>query len=624
MSDIFMMTIEQGFPIIGPLLPKKLPRNNGQALLVRAGFVSPAHSGIFHMLPLGLRVQEKLESLIDSHMRMLNASKLALSSFSSETLWSRSGRIQHGSADLFRVQGRKKDSTKYILSPTHEEEITALVATHVQSYKQLPLRLYQTTRKYRNEPRPRQGLLRTREFVMNDLYTFDSTPDLAMQTYQQVRDIYSRFFDMFRLPYMVAEASSGDMGGSISHEYHFLSEAGEDEIVSCNDCDYAANMELAEAALDIPGSSEKIDLSADFKEWAGKISIWTGVADNGFSLVNVFFETVAPEKGKTSAHKEVNVHAVKTIVPSLDASREDPVAHWVSKMHQYYDAEKVSDESDFRIINLYDHRLLAKLSTEKLPSSIDALLSRKIPSNIIAQAQTSHLQVHRKDGRALNLLQIQTGDRCARCSTGTLKVQKAVELGHTFFLGSRYSKPLRASVSLGTTPSPKESGVDQVPPEKEPSGGSRVPMQMGCHGIGVSRMIGVVANTLADEMGLNWPRVMAPFEVVIIAKQGYDEDALQVYDALSTVNSASPTVQQNINSQNTSSRLDVVLDDRQEEFIPKLCVADLIGVPVIVVLGRAWESSRKCEVLCRRLAKLRVEVSLEELPSYVNSILERL
>lgn len=339
-------------------------------------------------------------------------------------------------------------------------------------------------------------------------------------------------------------------------------------------------------------------------------------------MVNVFYESVSTnEDGTPGTTEEVNVHAVKSIVGSLDASWEDPVQFWRSQLYYFSTSKKASGEKCSRIINIYDHRLLAKISIEKLPTSVNSLLSTRIPATLLAQAPTTHIQVHPENGRALNLLRIKDGDRCARCSIGTLKVQKAVELGHTFFLGTRYSKPLRAYVSRGNAISPKEdSGTDTLPSETS----SRIPLQMGCHGIGVSRMIGVVANSMADETGLNWPRVMAPFEVVIIARKGYDEAAVEVYDALSNINTPSPTSQENITHHNPCSRLDVVLDDRQKDFIPKLIDAELIGIPVIVVLGRAWEAGRGCEVLCRRLAKLRAEISLEDLPSYVTSLLERL
>jgi prolyl-tRNA synthetase len=176
-------------------------------------------------------------------MRSIGASKVSLSSFSSEELWQRSGRLDKGrTSELFQLEDRK--GAKLLLSPTHEEEITTIIADAVHSYKDLPLRLYQVSRKYRDEPRPRQGLLRGREFLMKDLYTFDANADQAHETYDEVRRAYHAMLDELRMPYLTARADSGNMGGTLSHEFHFASPHGEDTIIKCNKCDYSINEEL--------------------------------------------------------------------------------------------------------------------------------------------------------------------------------------------------------------------------------------------------------------------------------------------------------------------------------------------------------------------------------------------
>lgn len=398
---------------------------------------------------------------------------------------------------------------------------------------------------------------------------------------------------------------------------------------------------------------------------ASEISIWSGVASDGFSLVNVFYPSVSTNKDSAAESTgDVNVHAIKSIIGSLNASLEDPVAFWKSKIqdssadeeasdkkpkvHDPSAAEKASDEkpeihnrsaveaadkNSSRTINIYDYRVLAKYSQESLTDGVNSLLSKRIPAGLLAQGSTTHIYTRPENGRALDLLRIKDGDTCAKCSARSLKVQKAVELGHTFFLGTRYSKPLRAYVTSSghskkprdTTTSSEEGMTDQHSSEKDSTNSTMIPLQMGCYGIGVSRMIGVVADTMADERGLNWPRVMAPFEVVVIAKEGNEEDAVMVYDALSNANpSSSPTKWQKTDKQNATGSLDVVLDDRQKRFISKLVDADLIGFPVAVILGRAWASERKCEVQCRRMGNLQAEISLADLPSYVSFLVERL
>jgi prolyl-tRNA synthetase len=212
---------------------------------------------------------------------------------------------------------------------------------------------------------------------------------------------------------------------------------------------------------------------------------------------------------------------------------------------------------------------------------------------------------HESTHKPLNLLRIVSGDSCPRCSDGKLNVQKAIELGHTFHLGTRYSEPLSATVDVPAGNS--EAFVGSEGPRL-----NQVPLQMGCHGIGLSRLIGAIAETLADDKGLNWPRVIAPFEVVIISGKGLDEAALEVYDTLRSKSSMTDR-----------SELDLILDDRAESFPWKLQDADLVGYPIIVVVGRRWRTERKCEVQCRRL-KLHKQVSIEVLPDFVRDTLAHL
>ena len=398
-------------------------------LLTRAGYVHPTHAGIFQFLPLGNRVQNKIEKLLDKHMEKLGAAKVSLSAFSSEALWKRSGRLDGDITELFRVEDRR--GSKFLLSPTHEEEITELVSGFLSSYRDLPLRLYQITRKYRDELRARAGLLRTREFLMKDLYTFDRDEKHALTTYRQVCDAYAALFAELKLPVHVAVADSGSIGGDLSHEYHLLSPMGEDDVVVCADCHWTANVEVLPAR-------------------------------------------VAP-------------------------------------------------------------------------------------------------------------------DGCPTCHSERLSTHKAIELGHAFFFGTKYSVPLEANV------------------ETDP--GRHRPLQMGSYGIGVSRMIAGVADVLRDTRGLNWPHAIAPFEVVVISRRndsGADEVA--VYDRVAQ-----------------EGKVDVILDDRGRSIISMLKDADLIGYPVIVVLGEEWENSghRRVELQCRRLG-IKEIVGLDSLTARVNKLLAQL
>ncbi|KAK4547438.1 hypothetical protein LTR36_001094 [Oleoguttula mirabilis] len=502
---------------------------DGHDLLMRAGFLRQAHSGIFHLLPLGLRVQNKIECLIDKHMLMLGASKVSLSSLSSEELWQRSGRLEGRGSEFFRLQDRKE--AKYLLSPTHEEEITTIVANAVHSYKDLPLRLYQVTRKYRDEARPRQGLLRGREFLMKDLYTFDVTDEQARQTYEAVRNAYAAFLDELKLPYLVANADSGNMGGKLSHEYHFASDKGEDIVIGCNSCDYSINEELYVGCR----------LARD-GERSMEAQMYYAVSKDRKKLLQVLYPR----------DLDLNSYAIKALFPDVDPSVEDALSTWV-------DAAQAHDSCGTRVL-LADSRVVGVSRAHDSPSAVpievkDGLCPIQISTEILEP---------KLEGRQVLLTKAQKGDPCPNCANGHLSLQKAVEIGHTFHLGTRYSEPLDLQV------------LD--------ANNKQATVSMGCHGIGISRLIGAAAALLADKKGLNWPLAIAPFGTMLVSTSGVSlDDVHAMYDVLS------------------DAGVDAAIDDRERPMGWKLNDADLVGYPFIVVLGKAWAEKRAVELQCRRL-----------------------
>ncbi|KUI60470.1 Proline--tRNA ligase [Cytospora mali] len=505
-------------------------------------------------------------------MRTLGASRVQLSAISSEALWEQSGRLSKIGSELFRLTDRKEG--RYLLAPTHEEEITTLVARSVKSYKNLPLRLYQITQKYRDELRPRHGLLRGREFIMKDMYTFDYSAEAALETYEQVREAYSQIFiKEMKLPILVAQASSGDMGGNLSHEYHIPTSLGEDHVINCNSCGYVANEELAESRL----PQGEADMAAV------ELKAWRGISKDRKTLVNVWYDA------NQASEEQISTHAVKQVFPELDSGLEDPKPFWDAEVIR----SSTTAEAPIRVINLLDCRLpkteLVRRIQDRLigmPPGYEALdqdSSRTFTQNLSLPADLNPQE------ETVNFLRIKDDDPCPRCDDGTLKVQKAIELGHTFHLGTRYSEPLNAIV---TVPSRLLSTTTTKAGEKPANGEQTVPIQMGCHGIGISRIMGAVADHLADERGLNWPRVIAPYDVVLVYNskdKGLERDAETLYDSLTADVFKSPP-------------LDAIIDDRADNSLGwKLKDADLVGYPVIVVLGREWKTSGRLEVQCRRL-----------------------
>ncbi|RDI76659.1 hypothetical protein Vi05172_g13361 [Venturia inaequalis] len=464
-------------PSAGGITATTGQQDDPHALLVRAGYVRQAHAGVFHLLPLALKVQRRVEAGLQMTMHNLGASEVSLSSISSEALWKRSGRINQplkvGQHEFMTIQDRRESG--FILSPTHEEEITSLVSEMTNSYKDFPLRLFQISRKYRDELRPRQGLLRTKEFMMKDLYTFDTTEKAALATYQSVRAGYRDFFEALGVPYVEVEASSGNMGGSLSHEYHFLSPLGEDTIIICESCGFAAN------------------------------------------------EEILPEK---------------------------------------------------------------------------------------AESQDKH--------------------QCPRCTGSKISTHRAIEIGHTFHLGTRYTEPLGVSTILPTTAqSSVKSSIEPKPQASDPTAQTnstgRVPLQMGCHGIGVSRVIGAVAAMTADKKGLCWPPVMAPYQVAVVFDGStppsnpdfpdITNDYKYFCDRIGAINYKGPW------GSSAVPNISMVFDDRDKPLPWKLKDADLTGYPVIIVVGKSFKQSGKYEIQCRSSPQL--SVTSDSLAASVLDILNK-
>lgn len=485
-------------------------------------------------------MQNKIEGLIDKHMRTLGAAKVSLSSLSSEELWAKSGRLDKGrSSELLRLEDRK--GAKYLLSPTHEEEITTIIANAVHSYKELPLRLYQVTRKYRDEPRPRQGLLRSREFLMKDLYTFDETEQAAQKTYEQVRQAYASFLSELKMPYLTAAASSGNMGGNMSHEYHLASANGEDTIIRCDACHFAMNEEIYIARPN--ANTEKLSETAP-------VASAVYVSKDRKTICHLHW----PE-----ASGEPNIYAVKEVWPEVDSG-----LHGEDAMAAFNNANvQMGEQAQLAILD-------PRLSAER-KSIMDEC--HGLPSSTLQPSNTL-------------MTKACSGDACPSCKTGHLQLHRAVEIGHTFHLGTRYSLPLSANISDANN--------------------KTVSVEMGCHGIGVSRLIGAIASLLVDSAGLNWPLAICPFQMAILPSPAADEkDVNHIYGEMSC------------------SVEDTVIDDRDRSLGWKLKDADLVGYPMIVVMGRRWKDERIVELQCRRLG-VTEEVQVSQLGEKVRALQARL
>ncbi|KAL8811915.1 MAG: hypothetical protein Q9223_007424 [Gallowayella weberi] len=440
---------------------------------------------------------------------------------------------------------------------------------------------------------------------MKDLYTFDASPQEAKETYNNVRLTYNSFFDKLRIPYLVAKADSGSIGGELSHEYHFPTPNGEDTIISCGSCSYAINEELANRTR---GSTDFERFSDD----SAPYSSWFGVSKDRLQLV----EAIVPQATRASEHQsppkapaEVNPYLMRALYPDLDLSIDDPLKvfadHWTK------------------------HRCSVASPTAERPPSLSCIYDYRVPQSFIDTHPLSDKRsswIHRVSeivGRnrsirpeCIDLARFRDGDQCPNCGKNSVKIQQAVELGHTFYLGDRYSSPLGATFAapqhadVPQAPSTRAQATKDPAPKDPATKGralaqGRKPFQMGCHGIGISRMIAAVADSLSDQQGLLWPRVMAPYEAVILSTPEHKAAAEEVWDLLSWPKEGS---------------VEAVLDDRGRGLGWKMKDADLIGFPIVIILGTYYRDQKLCEVSIRRLGS-KQKVSMKKLREY---ILERL
>jgi prolyl-tRNA synthetase len=404
---------------------------------------------------------------------------------------------------------------------------------------------------------------------MKDLYSFDTNVQSAMETYQEVRSSYDRFFTRLGIHFLAAEASSGDMGGDTSHEYHAVSGSGEDRVVSCPSCGYSANEEVAESA---PAPAR---MSPDTGR---NIQVWRGISKDRRTLVNAWY---SPDASSSQA-SEVSSHAIKRILPELDSSIEDATPYW----REALGACRLG-KAEATLVNLVDYRVGHLVDALERPDA--GTLSLMFPGGNTHELPPHLRAVTSSSSAPVDLLKIQPGHPCPKCRGGRLHVQTTLELGHTFHLGTRYSEPLGAVVAG---------------PE------SRVHIQMGCYGIGLTRVMGALADSCSDEKGLLWPLEVAPYGLAILAEQQLVGEAVALYDVVSTLVCG-------------GVHLDAVVDERPKSLVWKMKDADLIGYPIVVILGRAWTKGLGCEVQCRKLG-IQTHVLPADLPSYISSLVGRL
>jgi prolyl-tRNA synthetase len=501
--------------------------------MVRGGYLRKVAAGIYSFLPLGWKVVQKVSKIIREEMNRAGASEVFLPAIIPAELWQESGRWEQYGAQLLRLKDRKGGD--FVVGPTHEEVICALVRGDVRSWRHLPLNLYQIQTKFRDELRPRAGLMRGREFIMKDAYSFHVDEKDAKREYQNMYDAYQRIFKRCGLAFRAVEADTGNIGGSLSHEFQVLAETGEDALVACDNCDYAANVEQAVTRKTPPAAAGQ-----------GKAAM-TNVATPGkHSIADVSaFLKVPP------------ISLAKTLIYLADGK---PVAVLVRG-----DREVTGAPVGF-----------AGPVGLKAPIYVDDEVAAMTDFVVGANAADAHLTGVNldRDFKATvvgDFRQAAPGDACPRCEKGTFKGYKGIEVGHVFYLGQKYSKPMGVSFL----------DVD----------GKEKAAEMGCYGIGVTRIVAAAIEQNHDANGIVWPVPLAPYEVAVLELQ-QDDDAV-----IATAKKIYEDLQ--------AAGIDVLYDDRDERAGVKFKDADLIGIPYRIAVGKKGLAEGIVELKLRKGTEVR-------------------
>ncbi|MCM3003738.1 proline--tRNA ligase [Priestia koreensis] len=540
-------------------------------LLLRAGFMRQNASGIYSFLPLGKRVLNNIEKIVREEMERAGSVEMLMPALQQAELWQESGRWYTYGPELMRMKDRH--SREFALGATHEEVVTSLLRDEVKSYKRLPLNVYQIQTKFRDEKRPRFGLLRGREFVMKDAYSFHATAESLDEVYQKMYDAYGRIFERCGLNFRAVIADSGAMGGKDTHEFMVLSEIGEDTIAYSDTSSYAANVEMAPvvATYEKPSVQE------------GKLEKVATPEQKTIEEVAAFFNTEASQCIKSLLFKVDDRYA-------LVLARGDHEVNDI-KVKNYFEASTAELASPQEVKEVMNCEV-GSLGPINLPSTIEVVADHavKAVANGIAGAnEEGHHFTNVNPERDFNatytdLRFIEEGDPSPD-GQGTIKFAKGIEVGHVFKLGTRYSEAMGATFL-------DENGRSQ-------------PMIMGCYGIGVSRTVAAVAEQFNDENGLVWPKNVAPYHVHLIPVNMKNDDQKEVAEKL------------------YETLLDkgyqVLMDDRQERPGVKFADSDLIGLPVRVTVGKL-AAEGVVEVKVRETGES-MDVSIDELQDKLAALL---
>jgi len=519
-------------------------------LLLRAGFIRKLSSGVYTYLPLGLASIRKVEQIVREEMNRAGAQELLMPMVQPADLWKESGRWEKYGPELLRFTDRHDRES--CLGPTHEEVITDLVRREIHSYRDLPINLYQIQTKFRDEIRPRFGLMRGREFIMKDGYSFDATEEGTEVTYQKMYDAYHRIFKRCGLSFRAVEADTGTIGGSFSHEFMVLADTGEDTLAICKQCDYAANMEKATVKQPVAADTELLPLQkveTPGKRKVGAVCEFLEISPQELIKTMVYLADGKPVAVLVRGDHEVQPVKLKNMLGAVEVELADD--------KQVFDSTGVPSgylgPIDLNITVLAD-------------LEVEALRNFTVGANE-KNYHMRHVNLGRdfKVSQVGDLRQITEDDPCPECSGG-LELTRGIEVGHIFKLGDSYSKALKATF--------------------QDSNSEEQNFIMGCYGIGVSRTVAAAIEQNHDENGIIFPLPLAPFQAIILNLDPKNE---QITGAA-----------ESFYNQLQQEGIEVLLDDRDERPGSKFKDADLIGIPYRITIGKRFAQEAEVEVRTRR------------------------
>ena len=542
-------------------------------LMARAGLVRKSASGFYTWLPLGWRVLRKIENIVREEMDRAGCLELLMPILQPRELWEATGRWQAYGDEMMRVTDRH--GREFCMGPTHEEMITT-IAKELRSYKDLPKCLYQIQAKFRDEIRPRFGVMRSREFVMKDAYSFHADEASLQKTYDRMSEAYSRIVERCGLTYRSVKAAGGLIGGAVSEEFMVLAETGEDVVIYCPACNYAANLETATSKWHTAGADEPhqpIEKRATpGKKSIEEVSEFLDVEPGRLIKTLIFHTGDEVVAALLPGDQELNpaklaaitgVGEVRLFTEEEFADRPDLVSGFVGPVG--LDGLKL----------IADHSLKGMRNFITGANEADYhLLNVNIDSDFAVDIWA-------------DLVFAEVGEGCPQCDAGQLEQMRGIEVGHIFQLGTKYSRLLEAEY------------VDES--------GQSHPFVMGCYGIGVSRIVASAIEQSFDESGIIWPPALAPYDAHLITL-GKDDSVKKEADDL---------------YKSLSGDFDILYDDRAVRAGVKFSDADLIGLPFQLIIGKRFAESRNVEVKVRATGE-RIEIGVDELPGWMRETRERL